>query len=99
MMRFATLSRKAWSNGTSRRSCRSKPKLQARHEQIVRLPPQAHRPGIRRQVREKRFAERVLRRIDGEVPVFGEPEQVPGHLPFHAGLELQGKGRRRRIRA
>ena len=42
-------------------------------------------------MRRKRFAERVLRGIDGEVPVLGEQEQVPGHLPFHAGLELQAK--------
>lgn len=50
-------------------------------------------------MRGKRFAEGVLRRIEGEVPVLGEQEQVPGHLPFQAGLELQGEGRRRRIRA
>lgn len=48
-------------------------------------------------MRRKRFAERVLRGIDGEVPVFGEQEQVPGHLPFQAGLELHREGRRRRI--
>jgi len=48
-------------------------------------------------VRRKRFAERVLRGIEGEVPVFGEQEQVPGHLPFQAGLELHREGRRRRI--
>lgn len=50
-------------------------------------------------MRRKRFAERVLRGINGEVPVLGEQEQVPGHLPFQTRLELQGKGRRRRIRA
>lgn len=49
-------------------------------------------------MRGQRLAERVLRRIDGQVPVFGEQEQVPGHLPFQAGLELHGEGRRRRIR-
>lgn len=50
-------------------------------------------------MRRQRFAERVLRGIDDEVPVFGEQEQVPGHLPFHAGLELHREGRRRRIRS
>ena len=50
-------------------------------------------------MRGKRFAERVLRGIDGEVPVLGEQEQVPGHLPFQARLELHCEGRRRRIRA
>ncbi len=49
-------------------------------------------------MRGKRFAERVLRGIEGEVPVFGEQEQVPGDLPFHADLELHREGRRRRIR-
>lgn len=49
-------------------------------------------------MRRKRFAERALRGIEGEVPVFGEQEQVPGHFPLQARLELQGEGRRRRIR-
>lgn len=83
----------------SLQSCRSKFDLQAGNEQIIGLPPQTHRPGVRRQMRRKRFAERVLLGIEGEVPVFGEQDQVPGHLPFQAGLELHREGRGRRIRA
>ena len=79
-------------------SCRSKPNLQAGNEQVVGLTPQTHRLGICRQVRGKRFPERVLRGIDGQVPVFGEQEQVPRHLPFNTRLELHRKSRRRRIR-
>ena len=48
-------------------------------------------------MRRQRLAERVAGGIDGEVSVFGEQMQVPGHLAFQAGLELQGKGRRRRF--
>lgn len=79
-------------------SCLSELNLQASQEQLVGLATQAHRPGVRRQVRGKCFAERVLRGIEGEVPVFGEQEQVPGHLPLHAGPEQHREGRRRRIR-
>lgn len=45
--------------GSSGRPHHSELQLQTRGEQVVGLPPQAHRPGIRRQVRRQRFAERT----------------------------------------
>lgn len=50
-------------------------------------------------MRRQRLPEGVLRGIESEVPVLGEQEQVPGHLPFHARLGLHREGRRRRIRS
>ena len=76
---------------TRLRSRRSEPKLHTGNEQVVGLAPQAHRRGIRRQVRGKRFAERVLRGIKVEVHGSANRSRFGATSPFRPALNCIAK--------